>query len=159
MSRTKFTKILKILICGASLSLLLIYFWALPKFGHLLSSAYPEFAHRYTPWLIFLWLTAIPCFGALWFAWKIAVNIGNDHPFTMENAEALQKIARFAAVDSLFLIAGNILFLFLNLNHPSVLLCSIGISLVGGVVWLIGTELSELTARAAALQEQSDLTI
>ena len=159
MSKSFFTSALKLLIAAAVLCGTLVYVWVLPSLGNSIRIAVPSHSGCYYPWLIFLWLTAIPCYGAALSAWKIVRNIGQDHPFTFENARLLKRISLFALADAVFLLAGNILFLFLNMNHPSVLLCSLGISIIGGVVWIICSGLSLLTQRAAQLQEQSDLTI
>lgn len=46
---------LKLVIIGMAICGLGVYFYLLPVLGDSLSKAYPEFANRYYPWLIFLW--------------------------------------------------------------------------------------------------------
>jgi hypothetical protein len=51
-------------VCG-----MFIAAYVLPTWGASLINANTEFAGWYWPWLIFLWLTIIPCFVLLVFVW------------------------------------------------------------------------------------------
>lgn len=141
-------------VCGAVLCA-----GVLPLAGKHLAAQYPEFAYCYLPWLIFLWLLAAPCFGALILAWKIFGNIQRDCSFCEENADYLRRVSYLAAADAGLLFLGNILFLLLNMNHPSVLLFSLLIVVLGIAASVASAVLSHLVKKAALLQEQSDLTI
>lgn len=141
-------------VCGA-----LLCGGALPMAGRHLASAYPEFAYCYYPWLIFLWILALPCFAALVLAWKIFGNIEKDCSFCMENADYLRKVSYLAAADALLLTLGNIVFFLLSMNHPSILLLCLMAAIVGVGVSVAAAVLSHLVMKAALLQEQSDLTI
>ena len=73
-----------------------------------IASSYPEFGSWYLPWLIFLEISALLCFGVLYLGWRIAGNIGQDRSFSMENASFLKKIAYCAAGDTIYFFIGNI---------------------------------------------------
>ena len=107
----------------------------------------------------FLWILAVPCFIALVLAWKIFKNIEEDHSFCMENADALRKISFLAAADSAVLFVGNVLFLLLNMNHPSILLGACIVVVVGIGISVAAAVLSHLVRKAAKLQEENELTI
>ena len=64
-----------------------------------------------------------------------------------------------AAADAAFFFAGNLLLLLLDMSHPAVLLASLAVVFVGVAVAVGAAVLSHLAQKAAALQEQSDLTI
>ena len=138
---------------------LFVYAVALPLFGQSVVLQAPEMAYRYWPWLIFLWVTALPCFGVLVLGWRIAQNIGRDRSFSLENARYLKLAAYFAAFDSALFFLGNVAYLFLNLSHPGVVLASLVVTLAGVAVSVAAAALSRLVQKAARLQEQSDLTI
>ncbi|MBQ6645597.1 MAG: DUF2975 domain-containing protein [Clostridia bacterium] len=159
MNQQKLSNWLKGILIGIGLCGLIVYFAALPVYGRDLCARYPEFASRYWPWQIFLWLTAVPCYATLAAGWRIAVNIGKDRSFTEENARLLQRVAWFAAGDTVFFFIGNVALLFLNMSHPGVLMLSLMICFAGVAVTVAAICLSHLVHRAAALQEQSDLTI
>lgn len=159
MSQNALSKWLKVIIIAMALGGLFIYAWFFPALGTSIQRANPEFSHCYYPWLVLLWVTAIPCYRALYFAWKIAGNIGRDRAFTRENGVLFQRIANAAAVDALFFAVMNIVYLCLNMNHPGIVLASFVIGLTGGAVYIVCSGLSTLVTNSAELQEQSDLTI
>lgn len=136
-----------------------IYFGVFPYLGLELRTLYPEFKMAFYPWLIFLWCTGVPCYAVLVLLWQFVKSVEKHKPFTLENAERFRKIGVCAMFDAIFFLAGNALLLFLNWNHPSILLLSFVISLGGLAVWVVATLLSLLCKKAAILQADSDLTI
>lgn len=159
MEQKALSKWLKIIIIGVGICGLVGYFLVIPSFGQSLARQYPEFSGRYLPWLIFIWLTAIPCYIALFFGWKIAANIGRDRSFSVENANLLKWISWLAAGDSIYFFAGNVALLLLGMSHPGVVLLSLLVVFAGVAITVAAAALSHLVRKAAALQEESDLTI
>ena len=159
MEQTTLSKWLKIVLVGVGICGLIVYLLIIPSYGTSLKSMYPEFQNRYWPWVIFLWVTAIPCYTALVFGWNIAVNIGKDKSFTTDNAHYLKWISWLAAGDSAFFFVGNVALLFANMSHPGVTLFSLLVVFAGIAVTVAAAALSHLVRKAAVLQEQSDLTI
>ena len=159
MNQKKLSLWLKAIIIGVGICGLIIYFGILPGFGSTMHAQYPEFASWHWPWLIFLWITAIPCYTILVLAWKIATNIGEDRSFSADNANLLQYIAWLIAGDILFFFLGNAVFFFLSMNHPGILLVSLLICVIGIAIAIPAACLSHLVRKAADLQEQSDLTV
>ena len=150
---------LKIILVGVGICGLVVYFVVFPSYGELLVNDYPEFSNRFWPWLIFLWISGIPCYAVLLFGWKIATNIGRDQSFSNVNAKYLKWIAWLAAGDGIFFFVGNIIFLFTNMSHPGVALFSLLVVFAGVAVAVASAVLSHLVQKAAVLQEQSDFTI
>ena len=64
-----------------------------------------------------------------------------------------------AAGDSIFFFVGNIALLLFNLSHPGVVLLSMVIVFAGVAITVAAAALSHLVRKAAALQEESELTI
>ena len=159
MNQSSLSKWLKWIIVVVGLCGLFVYTWVIPSLGHMLLSEYPEFAYCYLPWMILIWVTGIPCYVVLAFGWGIAANIGRDRSFSLENATLLKRIAVLAAVDTGFFFVMNIIYLFLNMNHPGIVLLSLIVLVVGIAISAVSAALSHLVRKAADLQEQSDLTI
>lgn len=159
MSQKAIAGWLKGLIIGVFLCALIIYVLVVPSMGQSIAQAGPEFAYCYLPWLIFISLTALPCCAALFLAWKVAVNIGRDRAFTMENAKWMKYIAFFIAADELYFFVGNVVFLLLGMSHPGVALLSLVIVVACIAISIAAAALSFFLKKAAALQEQSDWTI
>ena len=151
---------LKAIILGAALCGLVIYGLVLPELGLMVVEEFPgEADPMYVPWLVFLCAPGLPCYAALFCGWKIAGNIGRDRSFSMENARLFTWIAGLAAGDTAFFFLGNVVFLLINWSHPSVVLAALLLCFVGVAVTVAASVLSHLVQKAAALQEQSDLTI
>ena len=150
---------LKLILVGVAICGLVVYALVVPMYGMSLRSQYPEFSNRVWPWLLFIWVSGIPCFAVLGYAWKIATNIGIDRSFTDQNASLLKTISILSALDAAFFFVGNIVLLFLNMSHPGVVIASLVIVFVGVAVAVASAALSHLVKKAAVLQEQSDWTI
>lgn len=150
---------LKIVLVGIGVCGLVVYLLIIPDYGKSLVSLYPEFSNRYLPWLIFLWISGIPFYVILCFGWKIASNIGGNKSFIFANAKFLKRISWLAAGDSIFFFVGNVALFLLNMSHPGIALFSLFVVFVGIVVTVITATLSHFVLKAAALQEQNDLTI
>lgn len=117
-----------------------------------------EFSYCFWPWLIFLWVLSIPCFWALYLAWKIFGNIEKDHAFTTENAEYMGRISFLAVADAVVLLVGNVLFWLMCESSRNMLLCFV-VTLIGIGFSVAAAALSHLIWKAADLQDQSDWTI
>jgi len=160
MKQTTLSKWLKVIIIGVGICGLIVYGMVIPMLGETLADYLQgEFDYCYLPWLIFIWLTAIPCYLALFFAWKIASNIGKDQSFTTANAKYLKWISILAVTDAAFFFVGNIVYLLLGLNHPGIVIFSLLVVFVGVAVAIASASLSHLVLKAEVLQEQSDWTI
>ncbi len=159
MEQTTLSRWLKAILIGVGICALAVYAGILPLYGQSLAAQYPEFSAAYWPWLVFLWLTAIPCGAALYFGWKIAANIGRDRSFSSENALYLKRIALLAVVDTVFFFIGNVVLLLMNMSHPGIVLASLIVVFLGIAATVAAAALSHLVLKAALLQEQSDLTI
>ena len=159
MKQKFFSNWLKVVLIGVALCGLVVYALVVPMYGMSLRSQYPEFSNRFWPWLLFIWVSGIPCFTVLGYAWKISTNIGNDRSFTDQNASLLKTISILSALDAAFFFIGNIVLLFLNMSHPGVVIASLVIVFVGVAVAVASAALSHLVKKAAVLQEQSDWTI
>ena len=159
MEQKHLSKWLKLILIGVAICGLVVYALVVPMCGISLCSLYPEYSNRFWPWLIFIWISGIPCFLVLYYAWRISTNIGNNLSFTDQNASLLKSISILSALDAGFFFVGNIVLLLLNMSHPSVVIVSFVIVFVGIAVSVASAVLSHLVQKATALQEQSDWTI
>ncbi len=130
----------------------------LPLAGQWLVESYPEFSYCFWPWIIFLWVLSIPCFWALYLAWKIFGNIEKDHAFTTENAEYMGRISFLAVADAVVLFGGKCVVLAdWYESSRNIALCFV-VTLIG-IGFSVAAALSHLIRKAADLQDQSDWTI
>ncbi len=156
MEQKALAKWLKLVVLGVGLCGLAVYLGVIPGYGLSLRSQYPEFSNRFWPWLIFIWVSGIPCYAALALGWRIAGNIGRDRSFSMENARFLRTVSLLAALDTAYFF---LVLLFLNMSHPGVVLLSLLVVFAGAAAAVAAAALSHLVRKAALLQEENDLTV
>lgn len=159
MKQKNLSNWLKWILAGICICGIIVYAFLVPALGKSIVTQYPEFAHRYYPWLGFIWATGIPCFTALYFGWRIASKIGQDLSFTNETAKYLKWISILAAFDAAFFFVGNIVLLLMNMNHPGIVIFSFFVVFIGIAISVAAAVLSHLVTKAAVLQVQSDFTI
>ena len=136
-----------------------VYFGIIPIIGKDIVIRNPELSYMFTPWMVFLLLTAVPCYIFLFFGWKIPKNIMDDNSFSQENAHYLKIMAYLALGDTVFFFIGNIVLFFLSMNHPGMLLGSLVIDFLGVSVSVGCAALSHLVQKAAEMKAENDLTI
>lgn len=150
---------LKVIIIGTGICGLIGYGFLIPFFGKEIVDGAPELSHYYLPWLIFSYISAIPCFAVLVYGFLIANNIGNDKSFSIKNAIYLKNVSVLAIIDSAFVFVMNILYLLFNISHPGVAIMMLFVVFAGIAFSVLAAALSHLVKKAADLQEQSDYTI
>lgn len=104
-------------------------------------------------------LSAIPCFAALWLAWRIFTEIGRNNSFCDANARRLRLISRLALADTVVYVVLSVFLCFLGIAHPSIVLVMSAIILFGAAITVVCAALSHLTKKAADLKSDNDLTI
>ncbi len=159
MEQKTLSKWISFVLIGAAFVGFFIFFVIVPMYGISLRTLYPEFSNRFWPWLIFLWLFAIPCYAAIIVGLRISNRIGLDQSFSMENADSLKLISYLAAGDTLFFALGNCALLILNMSHPGVMVAALFISFIGFAVAIASAALSHLVRKAAVIKEENDFTI
>lgn len=160
MRQKTLSRWLKFIIAGVGVCGLVVYLLVVPMLGQTVAMAEDGmFDHLFWPWLVLIWVTALPCYAALAFGWIIAVNIGKDRSFCVENARLLKWISGLAAGDAAFFFLGNIIYLFLGWSHPGVTLFSLLVVFLGVAISVAAAAASHLVMKAALLQEQEELTI
>jgi hypothetical protein len=119
----------------------------------------PEFAGAYYPWLILFWITAIPCYTALVLLWRVIKSIDSDELFRKVNANRFRIVGKLAFADAAVFMAANIIYLFLNFNHPSILIAAAFVCAVGVAFGICMKAMAGFFDKAADIQEENDLTI
>lgn len=107
MAQGALSRWLKIMIIGLGICGAVIYAAIIPSLADAAAEAYPEFSGWRPPWLVLIWITAVPCYIVLVFAWRIAANIGRNRSFTAANAKYLSWISVFAAADCTVFFCGK----------------------------------------------------
>lgn len=158
MSQKSLANWLKIMIVGVGICAVFVYALVFPHLSQELEPFTNDESLRML-WLILVGITAIPCYIALYFSWRIMTNIGNDDSFIMENAKLLHQISVLGAVDVLYVFLWNLILFVLGKNPLVMVTVFLLIDFLGVVITIIFAALAHLVQKAATLQEQSDFTI
>lgn len=159
MRQKELEKWLKIVIIAVALCGLVVCAVAIPWIGHVLIAPDSQISDMYIPWLVLFIISAIPCYVILYLGWCVAVNIGKDRSFSMENARHIKLASKIILFDALYFFVVNICMWRIYVNHPGVILALVFIVFACVVASVVAAVLSHLVVKAADLQEQSDLTI
>lgn len=159
MSQKSLSRWLKGIIAGMAICGAIIYLYFIPVWGKEFTEINAEYMSWYLPWLIVLLISAIPCYWVLYFGWKISTEIGKDNSFSIENALYLKNIAILAALDSVYFLVVNLVFMIIGINHPGMFLISLIAVFVGIAITVAAAALSHLVRKAAEIQKENEFTI
>ncbi len=134
-------------------------FVIIPSWSHDIIPEYSKTEYLWGLFIVFIWITAIPCYLCLWKFWGICTRIGNDCSFCLENAAALKSISKYFITDCIIYIIATITAFILGILHPGILLIIMVILFIGFAVAIITAALSHLVLKASDLKQENDLTI
>ena len=100
MRQKELEKWLKIVIIAVALCGLVVCAVAIPWIGHVLIAHNPQISDMYIPWLVLFIISAIPCYVILYLGWRVAVNIGKDRSFSLENARHIKLASKIILFDA-----------------------------------------------------------
>jgi hypothetical protein len=159
MNSQKFANWLKVIVFGTGICGIFLYLFLFPEWGRSISVSNPEYSFAYWPWMIFLWISAVPCYLTLICCYRIASEIGKENSFCNKNAKQLRLISLLAAADTVYFFMGNLVFFFLNMSHPGIILLALIVVFIGIAITVAAAALSHLVYKAAKLQEENEYTI
>ena len=85
---------LKLILVGVALCGLVVYALVVPMYGMSLRSQYPEFSNRFWPWLLFIWVSGIPCFTVLGYPCDVQEGHGvSPAPWPPHRRGFVQQVA------------------------------------------------------------------
>lgn len=159
MKQKELSSLLKAIDVLVLFCLLFLSFYVVPQLGQRAVAANPTLGYLYWPCLVFFWITVVPVFISVWYAWCIFTQIGRNNSFSYENACHLKNISLLAAADSAFYLVGIIVLALMRVLHIEVFILLLAVVFIGVIASIITSALSHLTYKAAELKADSDLTI
>lgn len=150
---------LKLVVGSCGLVVLVAIGVVAPWVGYSFAEDFPEVDYLFWPCLIFIWVSAVPIYVALWQAWRVCSDIERGNSFSAANVRRLRLIGLLAVVVGLMYTGAMIALAVPNLLHPGVaLMTMLGVFLCYCFA-AAGFALSRLAARAGELQQENELTI
>ena len=159
MNQSNLSKWLKFITIAVGVIGIIVFLFLVPMVGREVASTNPEYSYCYYPWLIFIWIMAIPCYMVLGFFWSICNQIQMNQSFSDKNAKSLIWISGLAIFNTIFCFVVNVTFLILNMSHPGIFIGFIFVIFAGIAIAIVSAALSHLVKKASVLQEENDLTI
>lgn len=159
MEMKKLARLLQLALIGAAVIGVVVFFVAVPMLGQEMATIYPEYAVAFWPWLIFLWLCAVPCFLSLVPGWRVFGRLAKKNAFCRENGEDMKTIARLAFFDTALFIVGNAVMMGFGWHQPGLMLAALVVCGCGVVIGVVAQVLGVLVLEATNLREENDLTI
>lgn len=150
---------LKFIIIGTAVCGGVIYAGIIPHFMKYLVEQNSMLQRNVLPWLISIWISAIPCYIVLLLGWFVASNIGKDNSFSFENARHLKWISYITIMDVIYYFIINGIFLLFDMSHPFVMGIALIVCFVGTAFSVCAAALSHLVIKAAKMKEENDLTV
>ncbi|MBU5334891.1 DUF2975 domain-containing protein [Intestinibacter bartlettii] len=159
MKQNELAKSLKLFIGLTCIILAICGFIVVPKLGHDIASSNPEFSPLYYPFIIFIWITIIPFYGALFEGWKISNEINKDNSFSKNNLNSLNRIRKYALSECFLYFVGALILLYFNLLHLSILIIILFVIFIAMCISVFTAVLAHLVQKACDLKDENDLTI
>ncbi|MEK4745061.1 MULTISPECIES: DUF2975 domain-containing protein [unclassified Bacillus (in: firmicutes)] len=146
-----------IILCGCFGLLFCIYIG--PETGRAVLLVSENLKGLYKPFVLFIWITGIPFFSALFLGWKICSDIASHKAFTVKNANRLKRISILSMTEGVLYI-GALLYIFAAGNyHTSILVILLLILFFSVVISIFTSLLSHLIRGASEIKGDNDLTI
>lgn len=159
MKQAELASWLRIIILIAALIGILFCFLIAPLAGKQISIIEPSLSQIYWPFLLFIWLTAIPFFLALWQCLKIIRNVAADNSFCHANARSLTLISRLALVECAFYVAAAATLAIANIFYPGFMVMIVVIIFCAIAITMAAAMLSHLVLKASLMKAEQDLTV
>ena len=159
MSSKALCKMLRASVVAIAICGLVACVYIFPAIGEQIVHFNPEYSHWPLPWLIFLWITAAPCFVILILIWKVAAAIKQERVFTNQTARLVKAGSLLMFGSVIFFFVGNIVFLLLGMSHQEIYVPSLFVIILGMALAVSAAILSRYLIKASMLQEEADGTI
>jgi hypothetical protein len=156
MSPKTLSRLLRLSVVATAVCALFILLFIIPWFGGSIVRADPGVSGWYLPWLLFIWVTSLPCFAILGLIWRVSGAVKTDEVFTVKTAQLIKTGAVILFADVGFFFAGNIVLFALRMSHPGVLLAATIVDIFAIALTLLAAVLARYINKAAELQEMSE---
>ncbi len=160
MNQKRVARCLMVAGAMAGMGIVIVFGICLPVIAGEMKAMYPEYPPLYWPGLIGLWCAAALFLLGLWEYFRVCARIGRGQSFCGDNARSLTRIALYMALDGVLCIAavfapGLVFHLDIGPVWIILFLCAMACFALGILAWGLG----RLVQKAAAIQEENDLTM
>ncbi|MBQ6104525.1 MAG: DUF2975 domain-containing protein [Lachnospiraceae bacterium] len=159
MKQKELSVLLKSVAIGVGLCGIVVYALLIPFAAKYMVENELMDAKHSLPWMITIWISAVPCFFVLAKGWGIASDIGANRSFSRDNADRLKAICYLALIDTVYFFVINTAEICLRVTRPLVMAAAVVICCFGTAFAICAAALSHLVTKAAEIQEENELTV
>jgi hypothetical protein len=138
--------------------LTLCIFWV-PTLADSAVNMYPEFTFLRYPVLIYIFVTAIPFYIALYHTLRLLNCIEKKNAFSDMAVASLKQIKHYAMIEVILYLLGLVALGLLKALHPGIIIMGGVIAFAALTVSLFAALLQELLRNALEIKEENDLTV
>lgn len=159
MGQKELARCLKALDAVAVVCCLGVMLAIVPQRCNALATANPEMSYLVACGWIFMALAAVPIIGIGLLAWRIFDEIGADNSFSDGNAARLVRIGVLSSVEACLFALVIVALAIIGALADGLLAVLLVAVVASGGLGVIAFALSHLTAKAAAIKAENDLTV
>lgn len=156
MSQRSLANWIKAIVIGVGLGGVLIYFGLEMFLGSLMINGYIGQSIDTYFWNILILTTLVPCYGVLFFVWKMAHQVEIDNSFSFQNVSYLKWIMMLCIIIAIIFFFGNLILLVMNLNHLYIFILSLFFCFLVLAIGIIAAVLAHLVEKAAIIKAEND---
>lgn len=134
----------------------LLFFFIIPEMGHELINLYPEYGTLYWPYLIWAWVTAVPCYAVLFLFGNICMENNRDNFFCLQNSRRFRLIGRLMLADTGFFFLVSLIFFLFGVLHIGFVFGGLFVIIGGLAVSLLANAAAGWVKEGCALREENE---
>ncbi|KNZ41602.1 DUF2975 domain-containing protein [Acetobacterium bakii] len=150
---------LKVAIVIIGVTILLLCVFGLPWLAEYSTEINPEYGYLKYPILIWIYITTIPFFVALFEGFKLLKYIESENAFSELGVESLNHIKQCGIGIIILYGIGLVILGFQNVLHPTMLIIAATIIFAALSISLFAAVLQELLKTALEIKSENDLTV
>jgi len=158
MKQKEMSYVLKMLAVLSAVACLALMFVVLPLLAQIYLGL-PETQKLYWPFLVISWVGLIPLIALACVAWGIFTEIGRGNSFCEKNAARLRSMSYLSAVCALIWLAGVLFVAISRIPAIGIMLAFTVAMALMIIMAVVCACLSHLTAKAADIKQENDLTV
>lgn len=159
MKHTTLANTLKVIAVLITLMAVALFVFIVPDLFSAVDRDFPQFAHLKTFAIVAVDMGAIPIAVAIGAFWLICSNTAKDNSFSRKNAKLLSIIGLCALADTIYYFVFMLYLVVIGLYTPGILILGMGVVVIGLAIAVAAFLIARLVEKAAAMKEDSDLTI
>lgn len=159
MKQKELAKWLKLIVIIIALVGIIVFSKLIPDMAYSIGATDPEYGFLYYPVLIYVWISAIPFYYALFLVWKMCDDIQDNQSYSVNNIKRLKRISQLSLLEAIYYGLFPVFLGLFGAGHPGLLVIVVAIILICLAFSIVAAILSHLASKAHELEEENRLVV